>query len=354
MEKLYRTKPAPKSSWSKSPFDSTTATGGSHTGELNLEEMDWFTKDWSPMAEYLGEAQKPSFLKRLFGAKTTYVRNPIPPTYKDKEFGSAGNLHGAMWKFGYHAVMVGEAGEKLSEEMLTSLLVIPGTRIFHGVKFPGSEKADIDHVIVNGDKVVFVDTKNWKSGDYWWENPSTVRRYSGGKIMDFEIRMPFVLEHYARVFKGYQTRGVLLVHKTNDKRQLFRNTYPAGRGYKNTPTPLTTAREFFEEIGEWLADGADGRINEEILNKIMADLKPAPKKGHDEPKPVDEENTLPVESEPETPEQETPAVEPEPVVAPEDSSELAATQLQRQRDRALLSEAADPAAQVLRRRKDRR
>ncbi|MBC9705957.1 MAG: hypothetical protein H9W81_13495 [Enterococcus sp.] len=40
--------------------------------------------------------------------------------------------------------------------------------------------------------------------------------------------------------------------------------------------PLTTAQEFFDEIGTWLADGADGSLNENILKTIKSELKAAP------------------------------------------------------------------------------
>ncbi|MBC9705956.1 MAG: NERD domain-containing protein [Enterococcus sp.] len=231
MEKLYAINPAPKHhNWSKSPFDPATATGGSHTGSLDIEGMEWFTKDWSGISEHFRVAKPLSFFKRLFGAKPSYEKTPLRGSFTDKEFGAAGNLHGAMWKFGYHAVIVGEAGEHLSEQLLRSLLVIPGTRIFHGVKFPGSKTADIDHVIVNGDKIVLVDSKNWKGGDYWWSDSKTVERYAGGRTDKFTMHLPVALDHYKNKFKGHQTRGIVLVHASNEKRQVFRNNYPVGKG----------------------------------------------------------------------------------------------------------------------------
>lgn len=280
MGNIYSPKPAPANHRSSnSPFDCSTATGGTHTGALNIRQMKWHRKKWTKTAEYAGEKRKKvSFLSRLFGNSSVPQPAPVPSHLVPRELGTAGNLHGAIWKFGYGSVVAGEEGEKITQQMLQNLLVIPGTRIFHGMKFPGSNTADVDHIVVNGNKMVIIDTKNWKSGDYWWEDANTVRRYSQGKTTDFTNHMPHVLEHYSTLFKGCEIRSRILVHCPSDKRQLFRNTYFVGRYRRFAPVPLVTPREFFQEIGDWFAADADGWINEDVLNQLLADLKTTPTK----------------------------------------------------------------------------
>ena len=276
MSDIYSIKPAPPHHVSsKSPFDRSTATGGTHTGELNIEGMEWFTKDWSDYEEHSGGG-RPSLLRRLIIGPEDLPVTEVPDELLDKEAGVAGNLMGAIWKFGYKQVMTGITGEKLSEELMRSLLVIPGTRIYHGVKFPDSKWADVDHIIVNGNKIVIVDTKHWKAGDYWWTDEKTIQRHPSA--MNIKNNMSHVLEHYSKTFPKCEVKARLLIHSTSERPLVFRNTYRGGllNKTRKVSTPMVTPQEFFTEIGGWLAEEANGWVNEKVLTHLKQDLKAAP------------------------------------------------------------------------------
>ncbi|MCC2313280.1 nuclease-related domain-containing protein [Cellulomonas xiejunii] len=41
--------------------------------------------------------------------------------------------------------------------------------MFHALRWPGTDSADIDHAVIVGDRLAIIDTKNWKSGRYYWD-----------------------------------------------------------------------------------------------------------------------------------------------------------------------------------------
>lgn len=61
----------------------------------------------------------------------------------------------------------GRRGELACAEMLEKVFSAdPGVHVFHDVTIP-SYQANVDHVLVRGDRVVLLDAKQWKSGFYW-------------------------------------------------------------------------------------------------------------------------------------------------------------------------------------------
>lgn len=86
-------------------------------------------------------------------------------------WGKVGDLDDAIEKFGAENVAKGVAGEQYTAALFWEIIArIPGVKVFHGLKFPDSDKADVDHVIVLGNRVIFVDSKQWSAGEYSWSD----------------------------------------------------------------------------------------------------------------------------------------------------------------------------------------
>ncbi|GAA3686905.1 hypothetical protein GCM10023081_25270 [Arthrobacter ginkgonis] len=53
---------------------------------------------------------------------------------------------------------------------LESLVAVPGTRIFHGLRIPGEPDIHVDHAVLNGGRLVLVESVVWPPGKYRWVN----------------------------------------------------------------------------------------------------------------------------------------------------------------------------------------
>lgn len=87
-------------------------------------------------------------------------------------FGAPGSVLGAAGKFGQGRVEAGARGEGSTALLLELLLRIPGTTVYHGLQFPGSDDADVDHAVAFGNVVYLLDSKLYRWGQYEW-NAST-------------------------------------------------------------------------------------------------------------------------------------------------------------------------------------
>jgi hypothetical protein len=110
------------------------------------------------------------------------ITYPMPPM----AFGAPGGVTKSAGLYGKAAVTAGARGETATAKLLDLLLDIPGTTVLHGLKFPGSANADVDHAVVNGRVVILVDSKQFRAGQYAWaesegtiiENTKTGTRYA--------------------------------------------------------------------------------------------------------------------------------------------------------------------------------
>ena len=182
-------------------------------------------------------------------------------------WGKPGELSDAIDKFGQRNVALGAIGEKRTAEMLSQLFAIPGTKIFHGLKFPDSENADVDHAVVNGDKIAFIDSKMWSGGHYSWAGNGTIIRDKKYDSLELYTNFPRAVQKLdATLFHEAESRGWILIH-SNDNRQV-RTDNSNSQGVR-----LGTAQECLEEIGNWFAEDNTGIINRGILNAIIHKLK---------------------------------------------------------------------------------
>lgn len=199
---------------------------------------------------------------------------PVKEIKNTRVWGIPGQLDDAVEKFGEQNVALGAAGEKFTAEMMEQLLKIPGTRIFHGLKFPGSDVADVDHAIVNGDKIVFIDSKMWAGGDYRWNRAGLIIRENSGDITRIDTNFHYAVESYAKMIPEAQIRGRILIHSAYGKAISVDNTEAMrSRNGKTPETELAQAQTLFEEIGQWFTEGKPGYINKSIMRMLYKNMK---------------------------------------------------------------------------------
>ena len=137
-------------------------------------------------------------------------------------------------------------GERLTAELLGRYLTrLPGARVFHGLAWPGSVFADIDHAVLCGRRLVLIESKTWLPGHYAADDDGTLwrddRLFRGGAT-----RLLEAIDAYAELLPGVEIRGALVV-------------YPSRAGEITTeddfdlPAPPMTPEQFVREIGGWLA-----------------------------------------------------------------------------------------------------
>ena len=80
---------------------------------------------------------------------------------------AGGGLRDAPWAVNADVAAIGRRGEEKTAEILDALAARRGgPTVLHDLMIPGY-RANIDHVVVSGRNVTFVDSKVWKPGTYW-------------------------------------------------------------------------------------------------------------------------------------------------------------------------------------------
>lgn len=188
-------------------------------------------------------------------------------------WGIAGNLSDATEVFGAQAVALGSAGEKFTAELMEQLLRIPGTRIFHGLQYPGSLNADVDHAIVNGNKIVFVDSKLWKAGDYSWGWDGVILRRNGEEKTTIDTAFHNAVQGFHRKMTGVQIRSNILIHSASGKPVNIDNSNTEKASGGAPETRMVTAQQFLAETGAWFSEGKPGHVDKSVLKYLYTQLK---------------------------------------------------------------------------------
>ena len=130
---------------------------------------------------------------RALRVRHPWPRTPLLPVEDlvRREWGTPGQDYGAVEKYGADNVNRGRAGEKAVAQMLSEIAAKdPYVRVFNQVRFPNSNNADIDHVIVRGDRSILVDAKNWKPGHYSWVGDGQTLERDGQLFVGGLTHMP--------------------------------------------------------------------------------------------------------------------------------------------------------------------
>lgn len=84
------------------------------------------------------------------------------PFYEKRIFGTPGASLYDAYSLDWEARQAGIDGEiRVAKELERLASIYPNTYVFHSVKLPG-KVGDIDHLVIQGDKMLLVDSKNWK------------------------------------------------------------------------------------------------------------------------------------------------------------------------------------------------
>lgn len=100
--------------------------------------------------------------------------------------GGASASQGGAWAKNDKVAKIGAAGEKKVAKALEPYFSSPSSAaLFHDLAVPG-RRANIDHLIVSGRKVLLLDTKVWKAGFYFTFFSRTFRWGKGKNGPRFE------------------------------------------------------------------------------------------------------------------------------------------------------------------------
>ena len=135
---------------------------------------------------------------------------------------------------------VGIAGEKRTAELLETWLdEVSRVAIFHSLRFPGSSRADIDHIALIGHRLFVIDSKAWRGGAYRQTTADSVVT-EGGEVRTSSMTAAAALLSAA----GWGDVQVLtVIHATSGAIEVS----GAGDGGHMVVTPVDLTRLLMEE-----------------------------------------------------------------------------------------------------------
>lgn len=169
----------------------------------------------------------------------------LPRTPADRAFELE---HGKHAVHGRPGSAHGGHGEHLTADLLARYLTrLPGARIFHGLSWPGSVFADVDHAVLCAHRLVLIESKMWLPGHYTTDADGTLRR-NGRPFRGGGTRLAEAVEAYRSLLPGVEVLGVMVL-------------YPSRAGELTTgpwsseavATPMTP-EQFVREVGQHLAE----------------------------------------------------------------------------------------------------
>lgn len=148
--------------------------------------------------------------------------------------------------FGQPGAESNHVAEQLTAKLLARYLTkLPGVRIFHGLSWPDSVFADIDHAVLCGRRLVLVESKLWLPGHYEADETGALWR-NGHPFRGGSLRLPDGVLAFRELLPDLEIRGAVLL-------------YPSRAGEITTGeapdvlAPPMSPEQFVYEIGEWLA-----------------------------------------------------------------------------------------------------
>ena len=185
-------------------------------------------------------------------------------------WGTAGAHIGSNTAFG-EAAKVGAKGEVAVGDALEAFARnYPYVRVFHGLCFtPGKKGADVDHVVLIGDKVILVDAKYWAYGNYYWNSDGTVSR-DGHAFQGGEVHMDSALGKW-RAFLGRHA-SYMDARITVAKSPTGNLTYTVDNSKAPRGVELTTIPALIDNL-KAIADNTEPVVNRRLVYLISGELQ---------------------------------------------------------------------------------
>lgn len=185
-------------------------------------------------------------------------RRDIPLGFSWGEPGE--NLTRSPSGFRLDATIDGVEGERLTAAEIGYFLgAIPGVRLVNSIAFPAvSSNADVDHAVVCGRKVAFIDSKAWKPAKFALVGRQDAIRMGSDESWDyFPTHMPTAVRRYREMLassrlRDVEVRGYIVVHPKSLAKPL-RLSNDSG----NDLVQLVTAQELIVKLGAWFVDDED-------------------------------------------------------------------------------------------------
>jgi hypothetical protein len=155
---------------------------------------------------------------------------------------------GSLIVFGQPGTERDQLGEQLTARLLAEYVApLPGARIFHGLAWPDSVFADVDHAVLRGHRLVLIESKMWLPGHYTVDEHGEVWR-NGHPFRGGSIRLTDGVEAYRKLLPGIEVRGALVVYPSRA------GDITTGESPEYVVAPVLSQERFVMEMGEWLAD----------------------------------------------------------------------------------------------------
>lgn len=153
-------------------------------------------------------------------------------------------------------------GERLTAVMMDQFSArLPGAKTFPALPWPGVVNGDVDHALLVGDRVAFLDGKLRRAGHYTADAHGHLLR-DGRPSSGGTLHFPAAVQAWRnRLPAGVEAGGFLVVHPATPGRVTF--DIPAGY-----PIVICAAEEFAQVVGGWLA-GEAGRVNRPAFERLL-------------------------------------------------------------------------------------
>jgi DnaJ domain/Nuclease-related domain len=156
-------------------------------------------------------------------------------------------------------------GEWMTLDLLSGYLgQIPAARIFHGLAWPGSSRAEVDHAVLCGRKLLLIDSKTWLPGHYTSDGNGGLLR-DGSAFDGGELRLSRTVAAYQMLLPKVEVQGIVLVHPSEPGDITCR--MPA-----SVPMKVMAAEDFVRDVGDRLADEPP-LVDREVFLTLLDQVK---------------------------------------------------------------------------------
>lgn len=215
-----------------------------------------------------------AYLSMRLLVKSKYGSNLISENNSNiRTWGKPGDLAGAAKKFGYNNIKWGIKGEQKTASLLS---VFPErletATVFHGLRFPGSTNADVDHAVLYGNRLALIDSKMWKPALYeFGSGYIEIHDFDGGDMETRTTHFHEAVSKYSEMFPNLEVKGWYFIHSTQPNENI-----QIGEYNKLGETILSHPEDGMEEVGQWLVESKNKKknvINRKNIYKMLCHLK---------------------------------------------------------------------------------